>query len=480
VLYDKMAAVTDINATLEHRVRSYLSSNCSHCHQPNNIGPVFDARYDTPVLSQNIFAPANSGYGALIRKNLNLSRLYVRDSIFVINPLQPPIPGPMPPIARNIPDPALLALYAELVNYPYEITSVTANSRTQVRVKFSSALDPSTANNAANYAINNTARIVTAALDNIDPTVVILTTDPLPLAANFTLTVNRVKEAISPQNPIWPNSVVTFGAPTPTAPGAPAIVGTQAGNGRVTLSITAPADNGGALISIYTATCVGPTTVTATSSTLSIIVTGLSNATTYACTVTATNTSNLTGSASANANVTPIAPVLLSVTSTKTHGNAGPFALPIATVADINANVTVEPRNIDGGHSIVFRFDIPVTSPGDVSLVLTLPASGATASATVGTNTNEIIVNLTGVSDKQRIAITLSNIDGVPSAGATTFIGFIAGDVNNSRSVTPGDVSSVKARAGQTTNSRNFWFDLNASGGINAADVSAVKARVTL
>jgi hypothetical protein len=112
--------------------------------------------------------------------------------------------------------------------------------------------------------------------------------------------------------------------------------------------------------------------------------------------------------------------------------------------------------------------------------VLTLPASGATASATVGTNTNEIIVNLTGVSDKQRIAITLSNIDGVPSAGATTFIGFIAGDVNNSRSVTPGDVSSVKARAGQTTNSRNFWFDLNASGGINAADVSAVKARVTL
>ncbi len=482
--YTRMVAVGDTIATLENRVRSYLSSNCGHCHQPGGIGPIFDARYDTPVLAQNIFSPESAVYGALIRKHLATSRLFVRDSITVVDPLMLPFPGPMPPIARNIPDPALLAIYGELVNYAYDIFSVMATSRTQVRVQFNRAVETSSAIDIANYAIDYGARILQATQDT-DPSVVLLTTDPLPalppMAANFTLTVNRVNEAAAPQNPIWPNTVATFGAPPPVAPGAPAITITQAGDGQVTLSFTAPAYNGGAAITSYTASCIpGPITASNGGS-LSITVSGLTNGIPYDCTVAATNAAGLTGPASAPPRtVTPIAPpipVLLSAASIKTHGAVGPFELPIAAVANINAAVTVEPRIIGSGHTIVFRFDIPISSPGNVTLAQSLPAGGAMATAAASSNPNEIIVTLTGVSDNQRVAISLANINNLPGATANAFVGFLVGDVDNSRSVTPGDVSSVKARSGQTTVAANFRFDLNASGTINASDVAAVKTR---
>ena len=56
-------------------------------------------------------------------------------------------------------------------------------------------------------------------------------------------------------------------------------------------------------------------------------------------------------------------------------------------------------------------------------------------------------------------------------------LGFLVGDVNNSRSVNSSDISSVKARSGQTTDATNFKFDVNSSGAINSSDISAVKAR---
>ena len=56
-------------------------------------------------------------------------------------------------------------------------------------------------------------------------------------------------------------------------------------------------------------------------------------------------------------------------------------------------------------------------------------------------------------------------------------MGFLVGDVNNTRSVNSSDISAVKARSGQTTSALNFMFDVNASGAINSSDISAVKAR---
>jgi uncharacterized repeat protein (TIGR03806 family) len=51
---DRLAAVTDKGASLEHRVRSYLDANCAHCHRPGGARGLFDARFDVPLSRQNI------------------------------------------------------------------------------------------------------------------------------------------------------------------------------------------------------------------------------------------------------------------------------------------------------------------------------------------------------------------------------------------------------------------------------------------
>ena len=52
--YSKLSAMTNLSASLQERVRSYLDVNCQTCHQPGGQGPTWDARHDTPLAQQNI------------------------------------------------------------------------------------------------------------------------------------------------------------------------------------------------------------------------------------------------------------------------------------------------------------------------------------------------------------------------------------------------------------------------------------------
>ena len=52
--YSKLSAMTNLSASLQDRVRSYLDANCEECHQPGGQGITWDARYDTPLAQQNI------------------------------------------------------------------------------------------------------------------------------------------------------------------------------------------------------------------------------------------------------------------------------------------------------------------------------------------------------------------------------------------------------------------------------------------
>jgi uncharacterized delta-60 repeat protein len=88
------------------------------------------------------------------------------------------------------------------------------------------------------------------------------------------------------------------------APGAPTIGTATAGDAQATITFTAPASNGGATISGYTATS-NPGGLTGTGAASPITVTGLANGTAYTFAVTATNSAG-TGAASAASNsVTP-------------------------------------------------------------------------------------------------------------------------------------------------------------------------------
>ena len=90
----------------------------------------------------------------------------------------------------------------------------------------------------------------------------------------------------------------------PTVPGAPTGVSGTRGNGQVTVSFTAPADNGGAAITGYTVTA-SPGGASATGASSPIVVTGLTNGTAYTFTVTATNSVGTGAASTASAAVTP-------------------------------------------------------------------------------------------------------------------------------------------------------------------------------
>jgi IPTL-CTERM motif/Fibronectin type III domain len=120
--------------------------------------------------------------------------------------------------------------------------------------------------------------------------------DPLvfPLAAHvITTAVNSPTNFAGQSGTIVP----------PSAPGAPTIGSAIAGNAQATVTFTAPASNGGSVITGYTVTC-NPGAVTASGAGSPLTVTGLANGTTYLCSVTATNAAG-TGAASATVNVTP-------------------------------------------------------------------------------------------------------------------------------------------------------------------------------
>jgi hypothetical protein len=243
----------------------------------------------------------------------------------------------------------------------------------------------------------------------------------------------------------------------------------------VTFSPASPVSLGAAPITLAAAASSGLTAFTFSTSSAASICTVSGNQLTIVgvgtCALTATQPGDPTyPSASANANVV-INPVFIAVQSRKTHTGVGPFDLPIDTTL-VAPLVTVEPRVIGSGHTIVFRFNGPVASAGTASTTI----GAVTAPTAVG---SEVLVTLTGVPDNQRVTVTLTNVNGSVNPPPAS-IGFLVGDVNNTRSVNPSDISSVKARSGQATTTLNFRFDLNASGSITASDISAVKARSPL
>lgn len=162
-----------------------------------------------------------------------------------------------------------------------------------------------------------------------------------------------------------------------------------------------------------------------------------------------------------------------TVASRKTHGAAGTFDIAVDGAQPITGPVTVEPRIIGAGHTVVFQFNNPINIAGTAAVVDgTNIAVGASAVAAG----NEVIVTIPSLAENKRVTISLTGVNGVLNT-APISMGFLVGDVNNTRSVSSSDISGVKARSGQTTTASNFNFDVNTSGAINSADISAVSAR---
>jgi mRNA-degrading endonuclease toxin of MazEF toxin-antitoxin module len=164
-------------------------------------------------------------------------------------------------------------------------------------------------------------------------------------------------------------------------PGAPTIATATAGDRQAIVSFTT-SDNGGSEITGYTvtATPLGGTTITETGSSSPITVTGLTNGTGYAFTVTATNSAG-TGPASTVSNpVTPVQPTEITsfdLIQSISAGTAGS-----ATYANVSAVIAALPGSVTANGNTV---TIPVSTWVDTDNYHSDVAGSYTFTATLGT-----------------------------------------------------------------------------------------------
>jgi hypothetical protein len=161
---------------------------------------------------------------------------------------------------------------------------------------------------------------------------------------------------------------------------------------------------------------------------------------------------------------------LSSVASRKTHASAGAF--------DVNSSA-IESRSggASGDYTMVFTFGDRVNAVGNAAVT---SGTGSVANRRTGSNPNEYIVELTGVTNAQQLTVTLNNVQdtsGNTSATMTGTMRVLIGDTNNDGIVNTGDSLQTRNRSGQDVDSATFRSDVNLDGILNVGDTTAVRSR---
>jgi plastocyanin len=162
---------------------------------------------------------------------------------------------------------------------------------------------------------------------------------------------------------------------------------------------------------------------------------------------------------------------LTTAVSSRTHAAAGTFSIPLP----LSGEPGVECRSTGGNYTLVFTFSNEVTA-GSASVT----AGIGSVSGSPSFAGNQMTVNLIGVSDVQKITVTLS---GIMDTSAQTLpdtsvsMNMLIGDTSGSKTVNGTDVSQTKNQSGHAVTSSNFREDVTSNGTINGTDVSAVKSR---
>lgn len=100
--FTEARALDDGTAPLEHRIRSYLDTNCSHCHQPGAVGGGFDARLGTPLDSQNLVNGTPERYDVLGPESRYIKPGNLAQSILQVRLAAVNNDDAMPPLAKNL------------------------------------------------------------------------------------------------------------------------------------------------------------------------------------------------------------------------------------------------------------------------------------------------------------------------------------------------------------------------------------------
>jgi uncharacterized protein (TIGR02597 family) len=161
----------------------------------------------------------------------------------------------------------------------------------------------------------------------------------------------------------------------------------------------------------------------------------------------------------------------ISAVSRKSHGAAGVFDVPLP----LSGTPGVECRSggANNDYQIVFTFPENVTFSG--ADVTSGPGSVANTS---GGGATQVTVNLTGVTNAQRLTVTLQGVnDGTNTNDVAVRLGVLVGDINGNGSVNATDIGQTKTQSGVPVTAANFRQDVVITGTINATDIGQVKAR---
>ena len=166
---------------------------------------------------------------------------------------------------------------------------------------------------------------------------------------------------------------------------------------------------------------------------------------------------------------------LLSAVSRKVHDGAGTFDINLPLVP-LGGAVGIEDRTgaVAGAHQNVVTFANPVTVGGSSA------TSGTGSIGSFSVSGAVVTLNLTGVTNAQRLGVTLADVhgsDGVSLGDLLVPMGVLLGDTSGNGSVTSTDVTQTKAQSGLAVSASNFREDVNANGAINGTDVSSVKSK---
>jgi len=161
---------------------------------------------------------------------------------------------------------------------------------------------------------------------------------------------------------------------------------------------------------------------------------------------------------------------LTEAVSRKTQGTAGTFDVPLPVTGEPG----VECRSTGGKFTFVFTFSSNVVSG---TAAVTTGRGRVQGSPTFSGNT--MTVKLSGVTDVQKITVTLSGVTSDTSqvlpdtpVGANMLIG----DTNGDKTVNNPDVTQTRGQVGMPVTASNCREDVNIDGAITSADVSLVRS----
>ncbi len=160
----------------------------------------------------------------------------------------------------------------------------------------------------------------------------------------------------------------------------------------------------------------------------------------------------------------------LTAVSRKIHGTAGTFDLDLPLVG--TPGIECRSGGATNDYQVVVTFSGPVT----FSSAQVTQGTGAVSSAsTVG---NEVVINLSGVTNAQTIQITLGSVnDGTATADVSIPMSILIGDTTGNGAVNSSDIAQTQSQSGQTVNAQNFREDATANGLINSSDISLVQSK---